>query len=75
MTWRDGRVSFVILPPFVKGMAGADVKALFGWGSFSKRVAYVGVKDKHIFGSCNSVEWVRACLINAVSVNFIENFD
>jgi hypothetical protein len=56
MTWWDGRVAIMILPPFIKGAVWADVKALFGWGSFRKRIAYVGAKDKHIFGSGNGVE-------------------
>jgi hypothetical protein len=56
MTRWDGRVSFVILPQFDKGVVMADVKALFGWGSFSKRIAYAGAKDKHILGSGDSVE-------------------
>jgi hypothetical protein len=56
LTRWDGRVAFVILPPFLKDAVGTDVKALLGWGSFRKHVAYVEAKDKHILGSGNGVE-------------------
>ncbi len=46
----------MILPPFLKDAVGTDVKALLGWGSFRKHVAYVEAKDKHILGSGNGVE-------------------
>jgi hypothetical protein len=75
MTWWDGRVAFVILPPFVKGAVGTNVKALFGWGSFSKCIAYIGAEHKHILGSGNSIEEAQACLIDTVSVNLIKNID
>ncbi len=73
MSGWDGRSTFVLFPPFVKGPVGAPVEALFWRRCLSKGVTDVGTVDKEIFGSGNGIKEARAGLVDTVGIGLVEN--
>ncbi len=65
----------MVLPPFVEGSVRADEEALFRRWCFSEFVADVRTKNKEVFRGQDSVEEAGAGLVNAVSVDFVKDFN
>jgi hypothetical protein len=59
----------------MKGSIWADEETLLWRRSFSEGVGDVRSKDEHILRSRNSIEQAGACLIHAVGVRLVKNFD
>ncbi len=75
MSGRNGRVTFVVLPPNVESTVGTNVEALFWGRSLGKCVAHVRTEDKEIFRGGLSIEETGAGLIYAVGIDFVKNLD
>ena len=75
MPGRNGRVTFVVLPPFVKSAVGINVEALFWGRSLCKCVAHIGTEDKEILRGSHSIEKTCTGLIYAVGIDFVKNLN
>jgi hypothetical protein len=75
MSGWDGRSTFVVFPPFMKGSVGAYVEALFWRWCLGEGIADVGTVDEEIFGGSNGIKEARAGLIDTVRIGFVENLD
>ena len=75
MTLWDRGAFEAVFPPFHEGTVGAYVETLFRGRCFSKGIADIGPKDEKVFGGGDGVEEPRACLIDAVSVDFVKYLD
>jgi len=75
MSGWDGRSTFVVFPPFVKGPVGAHVESLFWRRCLSEGVTNVGTVDKEVFGGGNGIEEARAGLVDTVGICFVKNLD
>ncbi len=65
----------VVLPPFVEGSVRANEEALFRRWCFSECIADVRTKNKEVFRGRDSVEEAGAGLVDAVSVDFVKDFN
>ena len=75
MSGWDGRSTFVVFPPFVKGPVGAYVEALFRRRCLGEGVTDVGTVDKEIFGGGNGIKEARVDLVDTVCIGFVEDLD
>ncbi len=72
---RDWRALFVLHPPFGEGPIRTHVESLFRWWGFRKCITHVSSIFSKVLCRSNGVEQVGACLVDAISVCFIEDLD